>query len=302
MTTASTPPAGDAGLRRYDATAEAAAAVVLRRYSTSFGLATTLLAREMRPHIAAVYGLVRVADEIVDGPAEAAGLDADGRREILDRLEAEVHAVRDGGYSANLIVHAFGRTADRFGIGDDLTAPFFASMRADLSLTSCTREQFDRYVYGSAEVIGLMCLRVFTGVEPHPGPADPARTQRLEEGARRLGSAFQKINFLRDLGEDVRTLGRSYFPGVVDGVLDESAKAGITASIRADLAAAARTLDELPRGARPAVAAAHMLFTALTDRVEKTPAAALLEQRVRVPDAVKLAILTRAMLRRGRRR
>ncbi len=302
MSAVSAPPVDEVGLRRYDAAAVAAAALVLRRYSTSFGLATRLLARPMRPHIAAVYGLVRVADEIVDGPAAAAGLDAERRRELLDRLEEDVRAVRGGGYSANLIVHAFGRTADRFGIGDDLTVPFFASMRADLSLTSCTPEEFDRYVYGSAEVIGLMCLRVFTGVEPYSGPDAAARTARLEAGARRLGAAFQKINFLRDLGDDIRTLGRSYFPGVVDGVFDEQVKADITASIRADLDAAGRTLDELPRGARPAVAAAHMLFAALTDRVEKIPATALLEQRVRVPDAVKLAILTRALLHRGRRR
>lgn len=302
MTAVSDPPVDEAGLRRYDAAAVAAATLILRRYSTSFGLATRLLAPPMRPHIAAVYGLVRIADEIVDGPAAAAGLDVDRRREMLDRLEADVRAVRDGGYSANLIVHAFGRTADRFGIGEDLTAPFFASMRADLSLTCCTPEEFDRYVYGSAGVIGLMCLRVFTGVEPYTGPDAAARTVRLEEGARRLGSAFQKINFLRDLGDDVRTLGRSYFPGVVDGVLDEQAKADITASIRADLDAAARTLGELPRGARPAVAAAHMLFAALTDRVEKTPADTLLEQRVRVPDPVKLTILARALVRRGGRR
>ncbi len=298
-----TAPAGrstrDPGLARYDAAARAAARLVLRRYSTSFGMATRLLAPEMRPHIAAIYALVRTADEIVDGPAAAAGLDLDTRREVLDRLEDEVRSACATGYSANLIVHAFGRTAARFGIGSDLTEPFFASMRADLTLVRCTQEEFDRYVYGSAEVIGLMCLRVFLGDPSKTGAVHPARRARLETGARRLGSAFQKINFLRDLGEDVRGLGRSYFPGVIDGALDEAAKAEITASIRADLDAAARTLAELPRGAQPAVAAALMLFAELTDRIDALPAVEVIERRVRVPDPVKLRIAARAAIRRG---
>lgn len=305
------------GLRRYDRAASKTARLVLRDYSTSFGWAARLLARPMRPHIANLYGLVRLADEIVDGPAEAAGLTTAQRRELLDELEAEVRRARRLGYSANLIVHAFNRTAARFGIGDELTAPFFDSMRADLTLTTCTRDEFERYVYGSAEVIGLMCLRVFLGGDGQgrgerrrrgerrerlehrehlEGCEHRERVARLERGARRLGSAFQQINFLRDLGDDVRTLGRSYFPSVPDGVLTEARKAQITAAIRDDLAVAEASLRELPRGARPAVLSALRLFAELTDRIESVPASQVIERRIRVPDAVKARIIARASI------
>ena len=296
MTTQRTVPT-DLGLRRYDAAAAKTAQLVLGEYSTSFGWATRLLARQMRPHIANVYGLVRIADEIVDGPAHAAGLDVTARARLLDALEAEVAAAREAGYSSNLIVHAFAHTANLFGIDERLTAPFFASMRADLSLVSCTQQEFDSYVYGSAEVVGLMCLKVFLAGEP----VEPVRLARLEAGARRLGAAFQKINFLRDLGEDVRELGRSYFPNVPDGRLDEAAKAQITASIRDDLRVAHESVPSLPVGARAAVLTALRLFEELTDRIERTPAALVIEQRIRVPDHVKARIVALAVIE-GRRR
>lgn len=279
-------------LHRYDRVAAKSARLVLREYSTSFGAASRLLARGMRPHIANIYGLVRLGDEIVDGPAESAGLDLDARARLLDALEGEVEAALDRGYSANLLVHAFALSAGRYGIDTRLTRPFFASMRADLTLTHCTPAEFERYVYGSAEVVGLMCLRVFVGGRQ----VAPDRLARLELGARRLGAAFQKINFLRDLGEDVRLLGRSYFPSVRDGRLDERGKREIIASIRDDLACARGTLRELPRGARTAVRAALVLFEELADRIEGTPARLVIARRIRVPDLVKARIVTAAVL------
>ena len=284
------------GLRQYDEAADKTARLVLREYSTSFGWATRLLARQMRPHIANIYGLVRLADEIVDGPAGAAGLDAGHREELLDRLEGEVRAARRSGYSTNLVVHAFARTCALVDIDEALIAPFFASMRADISLTRCTPAEFDRYVHGSAEVIGLMCLRVFLGIEDTDRPLDPQTRERLEDGARHLGAAFQKINFLRDLGEDLRLRGRSYFPQVRDGILDDTAKAEISASIRADLDIAKSTLAELPRGARPGVASALRLFEELTDRIDRLPAARIAQERIRVPNLVKARIIAGALL------
>src|SRR5699024_11024539 len=138
-----------------------------------------------------------------------------------------------------------------------------------------TQEMLDEYVYGSAEVIGLMCLRIFLGGED----ASPDRRARLEHGARRLGAAFQRVNFLRDLAEDQRELGRTYFPGVTGGLLDDERKAEITAAVRRDLSAARSTLPELPAGARPAVTAALRLFTELNRRIERTPAALVVEHR-----------------------
>ena len=285
----------DQGLRRYDAAAAQTARLVLRTYSTSFGWATRLLAQDLRPHIAAIYGLVRVADEIVDGPAHAAGLDTCARRALLDHLEGEVAMARSGGYSSNLIVHAFARTANQFDIGEDLIEPFFASLRADLTLVRCTQAEFDQYVYGSAEVIGLMCLRVFVKGRGHDGPAQRHQVADLEKGARSLGAAFQKINFLRDLGEDTVVLGRSYFPGVVNGVLDEDQKTKIISSIHADLDAAESAIRLLPRGARPAVTTAWRLFAELTDRLERVAASQLIEKRIRVPNLIKARIVARAL-------
>lgn len=294
--TVAAPGTPSGALRVYDRAAERVARVVLREYSTSFGWATRLLAKTQRPHIANIYGLVRVADEIVDGPAQAAGLDTTHRAALLDRLERDVHEARETGYSANLIVHAFAQTASEFGITETEIEPFFASMRADLTLTRCTREEFDRYVHGSAEVVGLMCLRVFLGGRA----VSPQRRERLERGACHLGAAFQKINFLRDLREDVRELGRCYFPHMADGVLTEATKAEITREIRDDLRIASIAVRELPKGSRVAVAIALSLFAELTTRIEQLPASQIMERRVRVPDAVKARLIARAILTRGR--
>ncbi|MGC5617300.1 phytoene/squalene synthase family protein [Georgenia sp. Z1491] len=285
-----------AALERYDRASAKVSRLVLREYSTSFGLASALLAREMRPHIANIYGLVRVADEIVDGPAHAAGLDVAARGEVLDRLEDELRSARAVGYSANPVVHSFVATARRFGIGEDLTAAFFASMRADLTTVTYTQEMFDAYVYGSAEVVGLMCLEVFLGDDE----VSPARRARLEHGARRLGAAFQKVNFLRDLAEDHDELGRTYFPGTSDGVLGDERKGEITTSIRRDLDVARESLPDLPSGARPAVIAALRLFAELNRRIERVPASVVARRRVRVPAAVKACIVAGAV-RTGRR-
>lgn len=281
-----------AALRRYARTSAAGSRGVIRAYSTSFGLATALLDRPTATGIANVYALVRVADEIVDGTAEDAGVDVDGRRRILDDLEREVDATRTRRFSANPVVHAFGITARAVGITRELTAPFFDSMRADLRLRRCTRAEFDRYVYGSAEVIGLMCLRVFL----HRHDAGGAAIASLEPSARALGAAFQKINFLRDFRDDRDALGRCYFPNVPDGVLTDARKADIIAEIRGDLAIASVGVERLPARPRRAVAAALGLFAALTDRLDDASAAAVATGRIRVPDPVKAGIVARAAL------
>ncbi|WP_198346371.1 MULTISPECIES: phytoene/squalene synthase family protein [Nocardioides] len=275
----------------YDEVSEASAAIVIRRYSSSFGLASRLLARPVRTEVCNVYALVRVADEIVDNPDVT--LERDARDRMLTALQEDVHQALRTGYSANLVVHAFARTARDCGIGADLIDPFFASMRMDLDVTVHSRETFDRYVYGSAEVVGLMCLRVFV-VERQAGVRD-RDYERLAPGARRLGAAFQKLNFLRDLAEDHDTLSRSYFPGLhVDGLTDED-RDRILDDIDADLDAAAAVIPGLPPSSRRAVLAAHATFAELAGRLRGTPAAELRRTRVRVPDAVKLRLAARAL-------
>jgi 15-cis-phytoene synthase len=287
-------PARRSQLSLYDRVAVETASVVIRRYSTSFGLASRLLAPPVRRDVENVYALVRIADEVVDGLGESAHLSAEGILERLDALEAETEQAVRCGYSTNLVVHAFALTARQAGIGTDLTRPFFRSMRADITRTAHDRASFDDYVYGSAEVVGLMCLAAFLRGE------DVTATERarLEDGARHLGAAFQKINFLRDLAADFRTLGRSYFPDVTVESFTEAQKNAILVEIESDLDCAARCLPGLPASSRRAVALAQGLFEELTRRLRATPAATLMTTRIRVPNAVKARIAAGAAVGR----
>jgi phytoene/squalene synthetase len=298
MTRAPEAPASTAptDLATYTGAAHAGAATVIHAYSTSFGMATRLLAPQIRPRVEDVYALVRVADEIVDGAAAEAGLGLDEQRELLDALEEDTERALRTGYSANLVVHAFAVTARASGIGTELTRPFFSSMRRDLSPVDFTADELRAYVYGSAEVIGLMCLKVF--LADHPVAEESRR--RLEAGARRLGAAFQKINFLRDLAVDWTELGRSYFPGIDPARLTERQKLALVVDIDCDLGAAADVIPELPDNCRRAVTAAHALFGELSDRIRATPAPELLTRRVSVPTRVKLGILARATVAAAR--
>ncbi|UFU06872.1 phytoene/squalene synthase family protein [Ruania halotolerans] len=275
---------------QYDSVAHASAGAVIRAYSTSFGWATALLGEPDRTHVRTIYALVRIADELVDDPDP--GLPVPARSELLDCLERDVHMALRTGRSANLVVHAFAATARRYGIDTSLVQPFFDSMRTDLHTTRHNQDGLDTYVHGSAEVVGLMCLKVFTD-------CDAGAYQRLAHGAARLGAAFQKVNFLRDLAQDRDTLGRSYFPGVDPGRLTDAQRDALLDDIDADLAAAQLAIAELPTRSRRAVYAAHGFFAELSRRLRRTPGAEIGQVRVRVPDAVKARIVLTAM---GRRR
>jgi phytoene/squalene synthetase len=280
------------GRSLYDSVSEGSAALVIRSYSSSFGLASRLLAEPVRTGICNVYALVRVADEIVDNPDPS--LSREARARMLAWLHDDVrHALRTG-YSGNLVVHAFARTALGCGLGEDLLDPFFESMHMDLDTTVHTAESFERYVYGSAEVVGLMCLRVFLNDGPGARPGD---YDRLAPGARRLGAAFQKLNFVRDLAEDHDALHRSYFPGLVVDRFCDADRDRILDDIDADLAAAGAVVPELPASSRRAVGVAHATFSELAARLRATPAAEIRRTRVRVPDRVKVRLLATAIYR-----
>lgn len=277
--------------RLYERAAHAAAEVVIARYSTSFGLAVRLLAEPVRTGVRDVYAMVRVADEVVDGAC--AGLGAQEVRAVLDDYEAEVLTAMSRGFSTDLVVHAFALTARRVGITAELVEPFFASMRADLSEDTHDRESLEEYIHGSAEVVGLMCLRCFL----HDEPGREEAWTRLRPGAQRLGAAFQKVNFLRDLSADSEDLGRTYFPGVTPLTLDEATKNALVAEIDADLQAADLAIAELPDSSRTAVRCVHLLFSELNHRIATTPAQELAHTRVRVPDAHKAALVAGVLLR-----
>ena len=278
--------AASSTLDSYNAAALASATTVIGHYSTSFGLAARLLAPEVRSEVRSIYALVRIADEIVDGAARDAGIDLAGQLELLDDFEKETERALTRGFSTNLVVHAFALTARRVGIGPDLTRPFFASMRRDLDPSPFTAAGVAEYIYGSAEVIGLMCLCSFLR-DSRPPAQDLAV---LERGARSLGAAFQKVNFLRDLGADSEDLGRNYFPGVDLTRLTDRQKDTLLDDIDADLLAAERVLPLLPVGSRRAVTAAHRLFARLSAKLRQTPAHDLMSTRIRVPDPEKLMI------------
>lgn len=252
--------------------------LVTERYSTSFSLASRLFGPDIRPHIYHIYGLVRVADEVVD---TYRGKD---QAPLLDALETEVYAATARGFSTNLIVDAFALTAAKYHIGRDLIEPFFASMRRDITQHNYTPSELGDYIYGSAEVVGLMCLKVFTA-------GNAGSYAKLKPGAQALGAAFQKVNFLRDLSADHEELGRVYFPGVKWESFNDDAKRRVEADIAADFDAAYQAIMALSPSARPAVLAAYRYYRALLEKIQATPAAALKAGRLRVPTARKLMIL-----------
>lgn len=287
-------------LDHYTAACSKAASTIIEQYSTSFGTAVRLLGPRHRAHVRHIYALVRVADELVDGVAGEAGLDREAQRTALDALEQETYAAIRSGYSSNPVVHVYANTARAAGINRDLIEPFFSSMRADIATSETDsaaasspmdRDAHATYVYGSAEVVGLMCLRVFVREEQ----LSNAELSRLTAGARSLGAAFQNVNFLRDLADDANRLGRDYLGA--EAQLTDEQRLEWVARIRRDLDDATVTLSLLPKDARRAVRSALEFFGALADRLERTSASELYERRVRVPDPVKLSLATRASLR-----
>lgn len=275
-------------LRRFDRMAHRVAREVIGSYSTSFSLAAKLLSPGIRRDVQNIYAMVRVADEIVDGPAEVAGARPAA---LLEAYEKAVLTSLTGRFSADPVVHAFGLTARRCGIPEEHVAAFFESMRSDLTETAHTPESLRTYIYGSAEVVGLMCLAAF--LVDHP--VAPEVRARLEHGARSLGSAFQKINFLRDLAEDSRDLGRTYLPDLTD-----ETKPAFIAGVRAELGDARAVLPLLPGQARVGVLAATDLFSELTELLDAASVAALRTHRVSVPNRRKVALVARAMVKAGR--
>lgn len=290
-------------LALYGAASARATDQIIRAYSTSFGAATRLLGNRHRQHVRNIYGLVRIADELVDGVAEQACLSNSQQLQRLDALEAETRLAMESGYSSNPVVHAFAVTARASGIDSTLTTPFFTSMRMDLHGSSDTAGSsteeiggvltFDKaahsdYVYGSAEVVGLMCLRVFVRDEA----LTTEESLALEQGAKNLGAAFQNVNFLRDLADDTDRLARNYLSGGEE--LTESVKSRWVDTIRHQLSQAEAVLYLLPRDARTAVDCARRLFSRLTDKVEATPIEQLLKRRVRVSDPTKALLIVQS--------
>jgi len=274
----------DAYLSRYDRMADRAAAQVIGRYSTSFSLATQMLDAATRRDIRNLYAVVRIADEIVDGTAAQAH---ECPETALDVYEEQVLHAPAHRFHTDPVLHAWANTHRRCGIKDEHVRAFFASMRRDTTQSDYNEQDLGAYIYGSAEVIGLMCLDIF--LRGHTPSPEDRRT--MEEGARALGSAFQKVNFLRDLGEDSRDLGRAY----LGPTLDEELKHTVTSQIAQELDRARSAIPLLPASARRGVAAAEALFRDLNERIAATPAEDVAATRVSVPNHRKLWLTARAL-------
>lgn len=248
------------------------------RYSTSFGKSTQLFAKNIQPHIFAIYGLVRIADEIVDTyqGAQVANL--------LDELEVETYRAIKLQFSSNPIVHAFALTAKKFGITKTLIQPFFESMRLDLKPHQYTQKLYETYIYGSAEVIGLMCVKVFVN-------GDTAQYNSLKPGARALGAAYQKVNFLRDIASDFHDRQRVYFPGITFDSFGDTDKEMIIKDIEKDFRNAKSAIDQLPASAKKAVKVSYLYYNELLKKLSSTPAANLKTTRIRVSNSKKVSLL-----------
>ncbi|MGP6173196.1 phytoene/squalene synthase family protein [Corynebacterium sp. A21] len=278
-------------LSRYDQMAVQAAHQVIVHYSTSFSLATRLLGKQVRTDIRNLYAMVRIADEIVDGTAAAARLTPAETAKALDDYELAVLAAPENRFHVDPVLHAYAISARRCGFNPEHVRSFFSSMRRDLKQSTHDEASFDDYVYGSAEVIGLLCLAAF--LADHVVTA--GERKRMESSARSLGAAFQKINFLRDLSEDSEALGRSYFPVLAQHSLSDTDKAELITDIRKDLSDARGGIALLPGSARVGVLAATELFADLTDRLDALSATTVSHSRVSVPRRIKAVILVRAL-------
>lgn len=258
---------------------------VTRLYSTSFYSATQLFSPPVREAIHGIYGFVRLADEIVDS------FHGHDQRALLDRFEADYDFAQQQGVSTNPVIQAFLLTVNRYRIDDAYIRAFLSSMRADLDKKIYTTQlEADQYIYGSADVVGLMCLRVFCD-------GDDRLFGELVIPAMRLGSAFQKVNFLRDLRQDVLELGRVYFPGFTMEQFDEATKRELVRDIEADFAEGLKRIRRLPDSSRLAVYTAYQYYMRLLGKIRETPAAELVTRRIRVPNAEKFRLLSGAVIK-----
>lgn len=252
-------------------------------YSTSFGLSTKLCSKTIRPHIFAIYAMVRMADEIVDT------FDGSTREKaaLLNEFQASLDNGLATGYSPNPMLQAFIQTAQQFTIDHSLIDPFFASMRMDLEPFPATPKLYETYIFGSAEVIGLMCLKVFVN-------GDRAEYHELRSGAQALGSAYQKVNFLRDIASDYTDRGRMYFPGVTYDTMSEADKEAIVADIDNDFEIAKVAIPKLPSGTRLAVQSSYEIYHKLLGQLRTKSLDDIKAQRVRVPNYQKFICVLKA--------
>lgn len=258
--------------------------LVTKSYSTSFSLAVKMLSPNIRDAIYAIYGFVRFADEIVDSFHDF------NKEELITDFEIEYYKSQKSGISLNPILNSFQHTVRKYNIDDALIQAFLKSMKMDLIKSEySTVEEYNEYIYGSADVVGLMCLKVFVN-------GDDQVYNELKDEAMRLGSAFQKVNFLRDLKDDNLVLNRNYFPGVDLKSFDEKSKAMIISEIEEDFRVAYEGIVKLPVDAKFGVYTAYIYYQKLLNKLEKTPCHKIGTTRIRVSNYTKARLFANSFV------
>jgi phytoene synthase len=255
-----------------------------RAYSTSFSLGIRCLHESLRDPIYSIYGFVRFGDEIVDT------FHFSDKQYLLEKFRADTFEAIDQKLSLNPILHSFQKVVNRYGIDREVIEQFLKSMEMDISMKSHDQSSYEEYILGSAEVVGLMCLRVFCD-------GDDAQYQALKPSAMKLGSAFQKINFLRDLNADYNGMGRVYFPGVDLTNFDHNTKVLIEKDIAHDFRLGFEGILNLPRKSRFGVYMAYVYYKALLSKIMNTPAQNVIQSRIRIRNRQKIRLLFTSYLR-----
>jgi phytoene synthase len=263
---------------------EMCSCITTREYSSSFSSAINLLHKDLRNPIYDIYGLVRFADEIVDT------FHAHDKQELLEEFKQATYDALDRGISLNPILHSFQLTANKYGIDRRLIEAFFKSMEMDLQAQFYTEDVYKEYIYGSAESVGLMCLYVFC-------EGDQDKYNQLMPAAQSLGSAFQKVNFLRDVKNDHQLLNRTYFPGVDFKNFTPDMKQLIEDDIAVDFKKAYHGIIRLPWKAKFGVYVAYKYYFSLFNRIKKLQPSRIMDVRIRIPNYGKAMILVRAGLK-----
>lgn len=258
--------------------------VLTQTYSTSFSMGIRFLARRFQNPIYAIYGFVRIADEVVDT------FHGYPKKEMLEELSLETFKAIERGISTNPIINSFQEVVNKYKIDHSSIKTFLKSMEMDLDQNNYTQEGYEEYILGSAEVVGLMCLRVFT-------EGNNEMYENLKPNAMRLGSAFQKINFLRDFKADKEGLGRIYFPQLQYKKFDDATKREIEADIFQDFEFGFEGIKKLPRDARFGVYVAYIYYSRLLNKIMQMPSEAILEDRIRISDNQKYALFFGSYLR-----
>ncbi|WP_455170555.1 phytoene/squalene synthase family protein [Aegicerativicinus sediminis] len=269
----------------FDSVSRQCSKIVTRNYSTSFSLATKLLSVNIRHDIYNIYGFVRFADEIVDTFHDY------NKKELFELFEADLYRALENKISLNPILNSFQETFHKYDLDIHLVQAFMKSMRLDLTKANyLTEEEYKEYIYGSADVVGLMCLKVFV-------KGDQKQYEALSESAMHLGSAFQKVNFLRDLKADYDGLSRTYFPNTNLEALDEDSKREIIEDIESDFALGLEGIKQLPVEAKFGVFMAYRYYRQLLKKLYCTPAVKIKSTRIRVPNYKKFELLTRSYVK-----